>query len=371
LSETSLTYSGQFFDFCVANGAEAWAISENSRRELFEDGPIRVENRSKRMLGRGSLRFHLRQLLHALSLIGSCLRYRPDIMIVDSGTTHWFLLAPVRLIGTRIVVNFHTGYWPVTNPPRGLVKRLIAWLDGRFFRHCVSAFIGVSPETQKQAERLAGKPLPFFQHRAQFHDRDFRSLPAPDLGDRPFRIVFAGRMEDNKGVFDLLEMAERLAERRPGEVLFEVCGSGSALDAVVAEHERRRLEETMVIYGSKERTELLEIYARSHLMIVPTKSTFSEGLPKACAEAALCRRPVISSALANADDVLDGALILAQPDDVESYCDAIERLLDNPEEYALAQSKSEAVRGQFLDRSQGMTAALNGMLNAIRPTRHY
>src|ERR1700745_1902054 len=41
ITETSLTYSGQFFDFCTANGIQCWAISSNERADLAVDGLFR------------------------------------------------------------------------------------------------------------------------------------------------------------------------------------------------------------------------------------------------------------------------------------------------------------------------------------------
>ncbi len=100
-TETSVTFSSQFFDFCRAHGAEAWAVSSHPAREVFRDGTFTVENRPKPFADPRGLLFHLNQILYGLSIMWSALRYGADVLIVDSGTTHWFVLsAPVARVAS-------------------------------------------------------------------------------------------------------------------------------------------------------------------------------------------------------------------------------------------------------------------------------
>ena len=66
-AETSLTFSGQFFDFCKAHGVQAYAVSSHSARELLRDGPFVVENRPKLFSDPHGLLFHLNQIWYGLS----------------------------------------------------------------------------------------------------------------------------------------------------------------------------------------------------------------------------------------------------------------------------------------------------------------
>jgi glycosyltransferase involved in cell wall biosynthesis len=67
--------------------------------------------------------------------------------------------------------------------------------------------------------------------RPSFPAAAFAEIPPARNFSAPFRVMFAGRIEQNKGVFDILEIAEKLREKgRPIE--FTLCGDGGALEAV-------------------------------------------------------------------------------------------------------------------------------------------
>ena len=362
VSETSITYSSQTFEFFAAHGIAFWIVSSHPRRALVGDGANRIENRpratTKPVAG---LRFHGVQLLYALSLFISALRFRATHALIDSGTTHWFALGLFRLAGIALIPNFHNTCWPAGHEPQGAFKRAIMRLDGFVFRHGVSAALGVSPECGRQINQLTGGRTPFFDYRAQFVSGDFGALPRPVLAS-PMRIVFAGRVEANKGVFDILTICELLSARRPGRFVFDICGTGSAFDALAAQVAARRLNGPVTLHGDLLRPQLLQVYGQSHLVIVPTRSDFSEGLPKACAEAVIAGRPVLTSRLSNALDVLRGALIEAREDDPADYAAKIEALADDPMRYAELVRHTALVSGQFMDPQLGLTKALERCL---------
>lgn len=368
LSETSLTFSGQLFNFCHDNQLDVWAISSNQRIEVVDDGQIRIENRPKKPNGavRG-LRYHITQLRYTLSLLRSALRYKADLVIIDSGTTHWFSLVLFKLLGMKVVAGMHNVFWPAGYPPKTRVKKLIMLLNGWVFSHYVDAAFGVSPECGRQLHILAGRPVPFFDYRAQFHEREFRELQAVDHGLRPFRVMFAGRVEKSKGVFDLLDIAAKLQQRRPHQVIFDVCGGGSAFDDLRVEVAKRGLGDIVILHGKLLRPELLQVYEQSQLVIVPTRSDFCEGMPMVSAEAVLAGRPVLSNRVSNALDVLDGAVIEARTEDVEDYVVKIEQLLDHRDKYDKYASACSVVSRQFIDRSYGKAATLGRLLETLRP----
>ena len=165
-----------------------------------------------------------------MSILWTALRERPDVVIVDSGTTHWFLLAPLRIARIPVIASLHALLWPPGFPPARPSRRLVLWLAGWFWRHIAQATICVSPELERQVYTVAGKPRGrVFQYRAQYRRSLFESVaPRPPHELRPFRVLFVGRVEANKGVFDLLAMAARLDALLPGQFEWHVCGHGSA-----------------------------------------------------------------------------------------------------------------------------------------------
>ena len=114
----------------------------------------------------------------------------------------------------------------------------------------------------------------------------------------------------------------------------------------------------MFLLGKLDQGPLRNEYGWAHLLVAPTRSDIGEGFSMVAAEAVLAGRPVVSSRVTPAIDVLGDAFVAAQPDDVESYVAAIRRLAEDRTEYARRAAACPAVQRQFLDPENGLRAAL-------------
>jgi glycosyltransferase involved in cell wall biosynthesis len=365
LSETSQTYSSQFFEFCRRHRHDCYALSSFPQAERVQDGQMIIENRPKRLTG-GGLKYHLSQALYGLSLIRTALRWRADVVVADSGTTHWVILGLLKPFGIRVVGNLHNVPWPSGFPPNKWVQRLILQSDALFWRRFADAVLCVSPECERQVRQLAGRfEAPAVQYRAQYRYADFSGIPKVPGFNPPLGVMFAGRIEPCKGVFDLLEIVRIVQREAPGKFFFHVCGAGATLQALEATIDRECLTEVIRTYGKLARPALIDVYARCHLVIVPTRSDFCEGMPQVCAEAVLSGRPIVTSRLSNALDVLPGAILEAVPDDPPSYAELLLALLRDPARYwELCEGCSRVAR-QFCDATQGLTAGLEAALRRL------
>ena len=292
---------------------------------------------------------------------------RVDLAVIDSGTAHYFSLVAFKLAGVPVAVNFHNVRWPIGYEPKGGVKGIVRKLDSWFFRRVPIALLGCSPECGFQARTDGADHLPFFMWTGQFMPDGFRQPPRSQDTSSPFRLLFAGRIERSKGVFDLLTLASSLKGRAGRQVLVEFCGDGSVLSELRSEVERLGLAEIVFIRGRLSGVELAEAYLRSDALIVPTRGDFCEGMPLVCAEAILSGKPVITSRLSNALPVLGGAIAEAEPQNIESYLSIIEAMVDRPGFYERHQAACAYVSAQFFDRSQSYAAALDRLIEFSRP----
>jgi glycogen synthase len=367
-TETSITYSSQTFDFLRTNHLAFWVVSScGDKKRVQQDGNF-IENRPKPGSGKISgLRYHWREIRYAFSLWRSAAKFRATHALIDSGTTHWFALIAFSLAGIRVIPNLHNVYWPVNNQPEGFIKRIIFMLDRFYFSLFVREALGVSPECGRQLSAMSGGRIKFFDYRIQYSASDFTGLPR--IFQRPpFRILFVGRIEENKGIFDLLKICESLHAQRPGEIFFDVCGTGSALETFKQEIQRRGLNERIVLHGKLPRRELIDMYGQAFLVVVPTRSNFCEGLPGVCVEAMLARRPVVTSSLSNALDVLKGSLLEANQDDAQDYARRILQIVDNPSLYQALSANGNGVEKPFLNTQYGLSAALQAsVIGAVSP----
>jgi len=356
LSETSRTYSGQFFDFCQANKFKTFVMSYSSEHKKITTDQFHIINVPKTVFGTGVL-YHLTQIVYGIRLIGIAFWLRPRYISLTTGVTYWFMLAPLRLLGIKIIPQLHNCLWPRGHYPNSLLKRILLYLDGWFFRYIACMSLCVSPEIQRQIETITNfHNKPIYQFRAQFNRKDFVGAPPPLSHEfRPFRIVFAGRVEKSKGVFDILKMAEKLHDY---SVVFDICGGGSSLGKLKEMSEEVGVNDCVTIHGKLDRVELLQMYASAHVIIVPTRSDFHEGFSMVVAESVLMNRPVICSSVVPAVEVLRDAVVEVPEGNIESYIDVIQKLMTDSAYYELLCKNCQPLKEQFLNGEQGLEGVL-------------
>ncbi len=308
------------------------------------------------------VKHHLGAMLYGLTIVAQALRERPDVLIVDSGTTQWIVLSLLTLvrIGKRripVIAVIHNTLWPMGFPPKRRLDRILRSLDGIYFRHFAAATVCVSPECERQIRKVAGKPHgPVYQCRAQYRHGFLDHLsPPPPHQSRPFRTLFLGRIEENKGVFLILGVAERLEKELPGHFAWRIVGSGSAFETLKHQVDERHLNNVVQVEGRiPDEAKALETFGWAHAMIVPTTSDFCEALPMVAAESILAGRPVVVSTVVPAWEVLGHAAIKAETDNVESFVEAFRKLASDPAFYAECQRATAAAQSQFYDAQQGL-----------------
>jgi hypothetical protein len=79
----------------------------------------------------------------------------------------------------------------------------------------------------------------------------------------------------------------------------------------------------------------------------------------------LAGRPVITNPAVPALEILRPASVEAKTNDVDSYVDAILKLIDSPGHYQSLCEACPPLQGQFYDRDQGLTAVLGRVLHSL------
>lgn len=366
--EVAITYSGQFADFCRDTGAEAYIVSSHTNRAIFRDGPFTLEHRPRTIQDPSGVLFHLVHLHYALSLLITALRFRVHVAVISSGTTHYFALILFRLFGIRVITVLHNSLWPAGFPPTRPLQQLILWLDSLFFRYASSATLGISPECIRQVRQIdGGKGGELREFRNQFRREDFADVPPPPPLDRtPFGVLFAARIVRNKGVFDILDIAQRVQARAPGRARWDICGAGPDLEDLKSRHADMGLGSIVRIHGWTPPDRLRVLLAESHAVIVPTRGDFAEGMTKSMVEGILTGRPAITSRVVPALEVLGSASLAAEPEDVGSYADAVLRLSSDASLYETLCAACEALKEPFFDRKLGFSAVLKDVIRGIK-----
>jgi glycogen synthase len=360
LTVTSLTFSGQVFDFCKRNNLNTLAISWHQTPDSIELENFTAVNLPKKILG-GGLGYHVSQIMYGLRLLWLILRHQPKHVHITSGVTYLFLLAPLKLFNIKIYPQYHNTFWTKGYPPSNKIHKILLFFDAWFLKNVATAAMCCSLEVKRQIESITNNQnCPVYVFKPQFNRAAFEAAPYPPAhAKKPFTVVFAGRAERNKGIFDVLEMAKELKNE---SFEFHICGGGSALDELNQACLEQELSDSVKIHGNLNRPNLINIYALGHIVIVPTRISFSEGFAMVAAESILLNRPVIVSNVVPAAEILTGACIEIPAEDVSGFINAIRKLSTNQGLYESMCMACSPLKEQFLDGKEGLSNILEKTL---------
>jgi O-antigen/teichoic acid export membrane protein/glycosyltransferase involved in cell wall biosynthesis len=249
----------------------------------------------------------------------------------------------------------------------------LALLDENPLRARLESIDGVVTVSEWVTRRAAGR-FPALASRihtigngvdiARFHPG---ATPPPTTG--PVRLLFVGRISPDKGVHVLLEAFERLVSEgadvtldivgKPGMLPFDVLGlllrNDPQLGGLGEFYGRSRLEGLLAalraqrhsyldsltshlspaaaarvhVHGTIPFTELLSLYQRSHLLVLPSIWNESYGMP--VAEAMACGVPVLASDCGGVPELLEQGISgeLVARGDVDGLLSALRELTGN------------------------------------------
>jgi len=153
-------------------------------------------------------------------------------------------------------------------------------------------------------------------------------LPVPKISSESNTIVCVGRLSAQKGIFTLLEAAQRLSEL---EFDFKIilAGDGELRQPIEAYIRELGLEDIVSITGWVDGSQVRELLLKSRGLVLPS---FAEGLPVVLMEALAMKRPVVATHINGipelVEDGVNGYLTIAG--DIDSLIDGIRKLLQSP-----------------------------------------
>ncbi len=156
--------------------------------------------------------------------------------------------------------------------------------------------------------------------------------PAPAgarAGERPFTVLYAGRLRTRKAVAVLVEAFARLRERVPDAELI-VVGDGEQRSALEAQAERLGVGAAIRFEGARPHDAMPAYYRSADVFCLPS---LYEGFPLAILESMAAGLPVVATAVAGVPEaVADGVTGRVVPaEDAEALAEALAGLAADPE----------------------------------------
>lgn len=139
--------------------------------------------------------------------------------------------------------------------------------------------------------------------------------------------LFLGRMNAEKGFFDLLEAAAIVSQHIPTFKLR--CGGEGDMNDVMSRIKKLGIDSNVELLGWIGNEERMKLLNSTTIFVLPS---YSEGLPMAVIEAMSKGVPVVASSVGGIPDVIEDGKegFLVRPGDVKGIAQALIRLLEDP-----------------------------------------
>ena len=161
---------------------------------------------------------------------------------------------------------------------------------------------------------------------------DLEEFEGARARDGPFRFLFAGRHERQKGLDLLLEATAKLRDAPRDPFVVDILGEGSLTAALRARAHDLGLDGVVRFRGALPRAGVVAAFRGSDAFVLPSRS---EGFPIVLLEAWAAGLPVIATAVGGVPHVaVPGTAQLVPPEDPAALADAMASMMSDTEERA-------------------------------------
>lgn len=353
-----INYTTMLYSLIEALDAQALILVEQDKQPVAPNPNFRFAFTPRRRT-RKHMAYRLDERAFTHIVLAQLRDYRPDVIIVGTDAPDGFIAGLPK--ARRVVLTAHNTYWPMGHRPTSPKERLKLWIKARSLRR-VDVAVCTSDACAVQIAALGGPSG------ARSFTEVPQILPAfypAEVSRRHTakKLLFVGRVEQNKGVFDLLQAFEAAAAEH-AELTLEIAGSGGAVEPLVAAIAASPHANRITFHGQLLAGAVHERLAAADLLVCPTRSSFNEGLALVVAEAAVHGVPTLLSSIVPAKALVSGACAEFSVDDTAALTAALRRLVSLPAEYRGLCAELAERRGQFCDRSRSWGTMLYRALAA-------
>lgn len=358
------SYMREFFQICEEIALPAVVVTSHDGEEYVHEQDNLVIANYPKPTGLSGLRYHAGMFNWTRRATDFLHQRGCTHCVLTDAQDYWFVLANSPLRKAKLIPALHGALEPAFAADTFAHNVLHALNKHLFFRRFDLELLSASPLISRQLKKYSGSKevepalfLPLYER--ELFQEARQSYPA---ASSPFILLFAGRIIDNKGVFDLLEAVKLVTRDHGLDVHLHYAGDGPDL----AELRRRilhgNLQDSVFTHGYCGKHELVSLLGSCHAVVVPSRSELTEGFAMICAEAVLAGRPLITSQVCPALELLRPAALEAEMDDVRSYAEAIVALATDPGLLAEKREATAALSASFYDPRNSYGAKLKEAL---------
>lgn len=333
---TTVRFRGSLIKMLVAEGHKVTVVAPCETNSDKDDlARLGAENFPIRKLHRPNTN-PLRELHFLNELIGVLKKLEPNqIYACGLKSIVWGAIAASR-IGVGRIVGLLEGMGTTFSIPDGgvaakLQQKLNQKLVLKLLKHAftrLDALIVLNKMDHQKISHTAGSNIcPLHLMDGIGVDLNEYEMSPPTLN--PVRFTIAARMIKEKGIYEFLEAASRIREKRP-DVLFRVLGGIDEDANSVPEETLHRLHSNNVIEWKNYIPDIRDDLRETSVFVLPTK--YSEGRPRSTMEAMSMGKPIITTDMPGAvdsiSDTKSGYIVAAG--DIDALIHSCLSFVNNP-----------------------------------------
>jgi len=339
----------------------------NARFRLVSLGPesIRAEIDGREVIEYGArsttpnkLKRRLTFISEAFALLRESVAFRPTRILCGlDGPIGLFAWLAARLTGAQFVFLGHSALaMPTTSRAYKLANRLLCRRADKVIAH--------GPFVRDEAIGLGARDsnvIEFNNALDKEHIDLIERFPAKPEIPKKHIITYVGRIEEDKGVLDLLEACQRL----PAETCYELrfIGEGSALPELRQRIKAAGLEKQVICTGGLPHEAVFRHLHEASIVATPSQSRFPEGFCKSVMEAFYVGTPVVAPNYGPfpymVEDQKDG--LLHEPDNIDDLSEALAQLISDSLFYAEIQRGAQKKGKLWRTTTLSFSTAIKGI----------
>ena len=285
------------------------------------------------------------------------LLFKPSIKIIHihgasrgSFYRKYFIFKISKFLNKKVVYHMHGGKFHIfyNDSSKSNKKRIENFINKS------DALIVLSTEWSKYfTTKFNQKKINILNNIVPFQNNIDKKI------DKKIKLLFLGRINNNKGIYDLLNVISKNKEFYNNKITLAIGGDGETvkLKKFIS---KNKLEKIVAFYGWTKAELKNKLLLESHIMILPS---YNEGLPITLLEAMSYSMPLISTHVGGISRILNHKEngIVVKPGDLYMIDNAIKYYIDNKDKIAIHGENSYNIVKDFYPKT-----VLNSLLNIYK-----
>jgi len=258
---------------------------------------------------------------------------KSDFSVVIS-RTRFFISTLMAMVFAKVMkkhwlhIEHGSDFPKMRNKIMGFVSWLYDWVIGRLVFAFADVVVCNSKASANFAKKLYGGREYLTVYRGINEEKiaNVKALKKEDLGYNGKVIVsYLGRLIGGKGVADLLEAVAELGNL---SVVCWIIGDGPERQNLERLVHKLNIAHKIVFWGEKSFSDAIGLLKTSDIFVNPS---YTEGMPTAVIEAALCRLAIIATKVGGTKEILneENEVIFFFPHEIQAISRAIKKLTES------------------------------------------